>query len=120
MKTVTTNCTTHTINASEKVTIDTPITHITGNLQVDQMMNASVSIGAPSISSPGSGDLTEENPLSPSGPRVSIVNGNLHAEVNITADVDVIGGGISLKNHVHDVIVTGGSSAGSYTSDTGK
>ena len=41
-----------------------------------------------------------------------IVNGNITATGTITATVDVIGGGISLKNHTHSGVQTGSGTTG--------
>jgi hypothetical protein len=54
------------------------------------------------------GDVTIEGAVS--------VTGTITATDNIESDTDVIGGGISLKNHTHDTPITSGSSSGTWTS----
>ncbi len=86
-----------------KVTIDAPLTHMTGNLQVDQSINASVNInaevamGAPTLSAPGPGPFSRalmfaRNLLAGS---VQIKDGT------VTASVDVLAAGKSGKSHTH-------------------
>ena len=115
------NCDTAQVNASTSVTHDTPLTTLTGNLQVDGSINSNANINAAAIiggatlAIPGPGPFSMVGPPSPfSAGSISGTNGRL-----IASDDYEINGGITLKEHVHNVPVTGGSSAGDYISDKG-
>lgn len=85
---VQTNCETSEVNASSSATIQSPTTHVTGDLIVDGLINGK---GGLSISGTGS-----------SGAAASI-QGTLE-----TTD-DVVAGSISLNSHVHGGVQGGGS-----------
>ena len=81
-----------TINATGSVTVNAPNTQVNGNLGVaGNIGTTGEGGGAGSFESTGNytlnGDMT--------------VNGDITATGVITAGVDVIGGGISLKSHIH-------------------
>lgn len=63
------NCKTATITATEKVTIDTPETHATGNLKVDGKIDADGNITTPAEVTAGTiGLKTHKHPTAGSGP----------------------------------------------------
>lgn len=85
-QTITVNCTTANVNASESVNIDTPETNVSGLLHVQ-------------------GQIIGKGGMAISGGSGASVNGNLAVqEGDVTAD------DISLKNHTHGGVTGGGDS----------
>ncbi len=105
------NCEEAIVTAVTKVTLDTPLTHATGNLLVDGSIHAGVNVtaaaivGAPAILSPGPGSFAGGGVVA--GGTVSMEAGTLTTSDdvivggNVTATGDVTASGTSLKTHVH-------------------
>lgn len=74
-----------TMTASTSVTLDTPLTTLTGAIQ---------------------------GGTNPAYDKTATFNGNVTTTETITADVDVVADGISLKSHTHGGVQTGGGSTG--------
>ena len=88
------------VNASGVTSINSPETHVVGNTNIVGNLNVK-------------GDLIVDGNITCTG-NVQIngnlnVDGTTHSKGNITTDGDVIAGSISLKNHIHGGVESGGS-----------
>ena len=100
---VTVTCKTATVKASMQVTVDTPETHVTGNVMVDGALTVKQLItgkGGFAISG-GSGATAK-------------VEGSLETTGDVKSDGDVTAGEISLKNHTHKEQGDGAETSGPH------
>lgn len=96
-------CKTATVKASMQVTVDTPETHVTGNVMVDGSLTVKKLItgqGGFAISG-GSGATAK-------------VEGSLETTGDVKSDGDVTAGKISLKNHTHKEQGDGAETSGPH------